>query len=110
MLVFPKAKKTWLILCWLLTIAVSSFGGRFQSSIPPTIRSFNANRATITVGANTTLTGVFANGTGVITPGNIPAKSGTAVTVSPAATTTYTLTALDDAGNSKKATVKVEVH
>ena len=38
------------------------------------------------------LTAVFANGTGVITPGNIAVTSGVAVSVSPTATTTYTLT------------------
>jgi hypothetical protein len=50
---------------------------------PPSISSFTANSATITTGASAALTGVFANGTGVITPGNLPATSGVAVDVSP---------------------------
>ena len=58
----------------------------------PTITSFVASPSTITVGGSSSLTAVFANGTGVITPGNIAVTSGTAVSVSPAATTTYTLT------------------
>jgi hypothetical protein len=57
----------------------------------PTISSFDASPSTITTGSSTTLTGVFANGTGVITPGNLTAASGTGVTVSPTATTTYVL-------------------
>jgi hypothetical protein len=58
----------------------------------PTISSFVAVPPTITVGGSSSLTAVFANGTGVITPGNIAVTSGTAVSVSPTATTTYTLT------------------
>src|SRR5208282_2979870 len=55
----------------------------------PSIASFTASPTTITDGSSATLTGVFANGTGVITPGNLPATSSVAVTVSPTATTTY---------------------
>ncbi len=58
----------------------------------PTITSFTAAPPTITVGGSSMLTAVFANGTGVITPGNIAVTSGVAVSVSPTATTTYTLT------------------
>jgi len=59
---------------------------------PPSIASFTANSGTITTGSNATLTAVFANGTGVITPGNLTATSGVGVSVSPTATTTYVLT------------------
>jgi sugar lactone lactonase YvrE len=55
------------------------------------ITSFVANPATITVGESTNLTGVFAGGTGRITPGNIAVTSGTSVSVSPTLTTTYQL-------------------
>ena len=58
----------------------------------PSITSFTASPATIAAGASSQLTPVFANGTGVITPGNIAVTSGTAVTVTPSANTTYTLT------------------
>jgi len=59
----------------------------------PIITSFIANPTTpIASGQNATLMGIFTGGTGVISPGNIPATSGTAITVTPAGTTTYTLT------------------
>jgi len=61
----------------------------------PTITGFTANPATIATGGSSSLTAVFGNGTGVITPGNIAVTSGTAVMVSPAATITYTLTVTD---------------
>jgi hypothetical protein len=77
---------------------------------PPTITSFTANPATITAGASTNLTGVFPEGTGLITPGNLPATSGTAVSVSPAATTTYTLTVTNAAGTPITQTVTVTVN
>jgi hypothetical protein len=75
----------------------------------PTIASFVAGSTTINGGASTTLTGVFANGAGVITPGNISATSGTAVTVTPAATTDYTLTVANTANASVTAAVIVTV-
>jgi hypothetical protein len=75
----------------------------------PTITSFGAIPATITIGSNATLTGVFADGTGVITPGNLTAASGAGVTVSPTATTTYTLTVTNAGGTAVTATAKVTV-
>ena len=58
----------------------------------PSITSFTPTPATITAGANSKLTAVFAGGAGVVTPGNITVTSGVAITVTPSATTTYTLT------------------
>ena len=58
----------------------------------PTITSFDSLAATITLGGSTDLVPVFANGTGVITPGDIAVVSGDQVSVSPTTTTTYTLT------------------
>jgi len=74
-------------------VACGGGGGGSSSSNPavPSITSFMANPTSITNGGSATLTGVFANGTGVITPGNITATSGTGLTVSPTSTTTYTL-------------------
>lgn len=66
----------------------------------PTITSFAANPTTVGPGGSATLTGVFANGTGVITPGNIPATSGTPVSVSPSVTTQYTLTVTNSIGTA----------
>ncbi|MDR3773192.1 MAG: hypothetical protein P4L26_07590 [Terracidiphilus sp.] len=76
---------------------------------PATITSFGANPPTITDGLSTTLTGVFQNGTGVITPGKLPATSGVGVSVSPTTTTTYTLTVTPASGPAVTATAKVTV-
>jgi hypothetical protein len=79
-------------------------------AVPPaTITSFIASSATVAAGASTTLTGVFSGGKGVITPGNLPATSGTAVTVTPMATTTYTLTVTPTGGTAVTATATVTV-
>ena len=59
---------------------------------PPSITSFTANPTSITVGQGSTLTPVFANGTGVVTPGNTTVASGVGLVVAPTSTTTYTLT------------------
>jgi hypothetical protein len=72
-----------------------------------TITSFVASPTTVGPGGSASLTGVFANGTGVITPGNITVTSGTAVNVSPTATTTYTLTVTNSAGTAVTQTATV---
>jgi hypothetical protein len=80
------------------------------ASVPaPTITSFVASPAKITAGVSSSLTGVFANGTGVITPGNITVTSGIAVSVSPTTTTTYTLTVTPSSGTAVTQTVTVTV-
>ncbi len=73
------------------------------------ITSFTANPTTITAGQSATLTGVFADGAGVITPGNRAATSGVAVTVSPRTTTTYTLTVTPSSGTAVTTTAQVTV-
>jgi hypothetical protein len=62
------------------------------------------------VGGSSNLTGVFSDGTGVITPGNLAVTSGTAVKVSPSATTTYTLTVTGTSGSPVTQTVTVTVN
>jgi hypothetical protein len=84
--------------------------GSGASVLPATITSFEASPATITSGDSAKLTGVFANGTGVITPGNLAATSGTAVSVSPTATTTYTLTVTPSSGTAVTQTAIVTVN
>jgi hypothetical protein len=76
---------------------------------PPSITSFTASAALITTGSSTALTGVFANGTGVINPGNLPATTGVAVNVSPTTTTTYILTVTPATGTALTATSTVTV-
>ena len=97
-----------------LTLSLASLtgcGGGSSSTPPPTpsITSFTASPTTIAAGSSSTLTGVFSNGTGVITPGNLPATSGTAVTVSPTTTTTYTLTVTPTSGTAVTAMAIVTV-
>jgi hypothetical protein len=95
-----------------LTVLTSCGGGSSSTTTPPpppSITSFTANPASITSGSSASLTGVFANGTGVITPGNLAATSGVAVTVSPTATTTYTLTVTPASGTAVTATATVTV-
>jgi len=76
---------------------------------PPSISSFTADPTFTIDGTSAALTAVFANGAGVITPGNFAATSGVAVTVDPATTTTYTLTVTPASGTpaTAKATVTV---
>jgi len=66
----------------------------------PSITSFDSLAATITLGGSTDLVPVFANGTGVITPGDIAVVSGDQVSVSPTTTTTYHLTVTNLAGST----------
>ena len=76
---------------------------------PPVITSFTASPSTIASGSSSSLTGVFSGGTGVITPGNIAATSGKAVSVSPTSTTTYTLTVTASNGSSVNQSITVTV-
>jgi hypothetical protein len=87
-------------------------GSSSTQTLPPpaSITGFTANHASITDGSTAALTGVFANGTGVITPGNLPANSGVAVTVSPTTTTTYTLTVTPTNGTAVTATATITVN
>ncbi len=75
----------------------------------PAISSFTANPTTIAAGSSSSLTADFTNGTGVITPGNIAVTSGTPVSVTPAATTTYTLTVTPTSGTAVTGTTTVTV-
>jgi len=88
----------------------SSGGGTTTPPVVASITSFTASQATITAGASATLTGVFTGGTGVITPGNLPVTSGAGVTVSPTATTTYTLTVTPSSGSAVTATATITVN
>jgi hypothetical protein len=75
----------------------------------PVITSFTAGAATITAGTSTTLTAAFSNGTGSVNNGVGAVTSGAAVNVTPAATTTYTLTVTNPGGTSVTANVTVTV-
>jgi hypothetical protein len=104
-------------LAMILSLGLASLTGcgggssSTQTQPPPlSIISFTANRTSITDGSTAALTGVFANGTGLISPGNLPATSGVAVTVSPTTTTTYTLTVTPTSGTAVTATATITVN
>src|SRR5204863_487091 len=65
----------------------------------PAIESFTASAATIFAGDSTTLSATYSGGDGSIDHDVGAIASGGSVTVSPAATTTYTLTVGDGAGH-----------
>ena len=74
-----------------------------------TISSFSPSSATIYQGTSTTFTPVFSGGTGVIEPGGISVTSGQTISVSPSATTTYSLTVTNQAGTTTGFTSVVTV-
>ncbi len=77
---------------------------------PPSITSFTAISPTISTGGSTRLTGVFSNGAGSVDNGVGAVTSGTPSSlVSPAATTTYTLTVTNGAGTQVTRTTTVTV-
>ena len=99
---------------WTLALACSGggSGGDEGSSTPsgdPSISSFIANPTVITLGGTATLTGFFVNGTGAITPGNIPVASGKTVQITPDVTTSYTLTVTGATGTSVTQTAGITV-
>ncbi|MDE3245445.1 MAG: hypothetical protein KGN80_05105, partial [Acidobacteriota bacterium] len=66
----------------------------------PFIGSFNASPSTIQAGQTSTLAWAVSGATSLTIAPAIGAVTGTSVTVSPASTTAYTLTAANSAGNS----------
>ncbi|MGP8251325.1 MAG: glycoside hydrolase family 44 protein [Terracidiphilus sp.] len=96
--------------CLWIAACGSSGGGGTTTGPAPSITSFTASPAAINSGQSSNLTGVFTGGTGVITPGSISATSGTAVSVSPIATTTYTLTVTATNGTQATSTATVTIN
>jgi len=97
-----------------LSCTASSGGSEASASVQmnvlplPRINSFQARPASISVGGSTQLSADFADGTGVVQPGNHAITSGTPLTVSPATDTIYTLTVTNAAGGN--ATSAILVH
>jgi hypothetical protein len=75
----------------------------------PSITSFDSLASTIALGGSTNLVPVFANGTGVITPGDIAVSSGDQISASPTTTTSYTLAVTNAAGSSTGVTYAITV-
>lgn len=91
----------------LLQVACSGGGSEGGGIAPPVvsqphITSFSAAKATVSAGESTTLTAVFENGTGAVSPfpGSVAITSGVPLTVSPGGTLTYTLTVTGGAGTT----------
>jgi sugar lactone lactonase YvrE len=89
-----------------LTLACSGSGG---SSPAPTIASFTAAPPVITQGDTASLTAVFPSGSGSVSPGVGSVVSGAAVSVTPAADTTYVLTVTSAGGRKVSKSVTVPV-
>ena len=66
----------------------------------PVITIFRATPTNVAPGGTSTLSCSYAGGTGVITPGPLSISTSGSVDVTPATTTTYTLTVTNDAGDS----------
>jgi DNA-binding beta-propeller fold protein YncE len=75
----------------------------------PTIASFTASAATITVGDSAKLSWVISNAATVSISNGVGTVSGSSAVVTPAATTTYTLTATNLDGVTANASVTVTV-
>jgi hypothetical protein len=67
-------------LVWLLLVVavtgLTILTGCTSSSFFPSISSFAANPVSTGPGGTVSLTGIFTNGTGVVTPGNIGLRAG----------------------------------
>ena len=73
------------------------------------ITSLVAGTGTINLASSTTMTAVFAGGAGFLLPGNIPMASGVALTVTPPATTVYTMYVTDGTSTLVSSPVTVTV-
>jgi peptidoglycan/xylan/chitin deacetylase (PgdA/CDA1 family) len=73
--------------------------------VKPTINSFTANPANITAGQSATLSWSVASATKLVIDQGVGTVSGTSKVVTPSATTTYTLSAVNSAGTTTKSVV-----
>jgi len=103
-----------LIICQALMLCAglgcNSGGGNTPLPPPdPVISGFQANPPAIVLGGSASLTGIFANGTGLVTPGGLSAASGVPLQVAPSGNTTYTLTVTNSLARSTTASASVQV-
>ncbi|MDP1832712.1 MAG: hypothetical protein Q8K67_11685 [Geothrix sp.] len=90
--------------------AVSAEGTASSSIVAaPVISSFTAAATTLTLGNATVLSFAFAEGTGVITPGNTVVSSGGTLNISPVVDTAFTLIVTNLAGTAVQSQVVITV-
>jgi hypothetical protein len=94
--------------------ATNSFGAVSASTSilvgsPPTISGFTATPAKVTLGQASTLNWVVTGSPGMVINPGVGAVTGTSATVTPSATTLYTLTATNSFGSATAATTATVV-
>ena len=96
----PRAvgRRSWLASLAALTLAACTSGGGGGAPVPDII-SFAATPSTIVAGESTTLAWSVSGATSLSINQGVGIVTGTSVVVSPATTTTYKLTATNDAGS-----------
>ena len=84
------------------TVATSTCSATVVAPLPaaPTITSFVATPATITVGQSSVLSWVVANASSTSIDNSVGTVSSTSITVTPAVTTTYVLSAINPGGTT----------
>jgi hypothetical protein len=95
--------------------ATNAYGTSIRSTSvtvvpPPSISSFTATPTIVASGGTTQLSATFSGGNGLVTPGNLPITTGTAITSAPiSSNTTFTLTVTNAAGTQVTRTAAVTV-
>ena len=97
------------LLIMLSVFTLTACGSGSGGGAPNPITSFEASPEIIGVGQSANLTAIFTSGTGSIDNGVGSVTSGVAVLVTPASTTTYTLTVTDTDGKIYTKIVTVTV-
>ena len=85
----------------------SSGGGPAPEPPAPIIISFNLPTQTVAPGATVDVNAVFANGTAILNPGNVPIASGIPKPIKISSGLTYTLLVTNSAGVSVSAIARV---
>ncbi len=89
---------------------LAACGGTSTSDpVAPVIASFTASPASVAPGGSSTLSWSVSGATSLSIDGGVGTVTGTSVPVTPGATTTYTLTAVNAAGSTLSAPVTVTV-
>ena len=88
---------------------LAACGGTSTSDPAPVIASFTASPASVPPGGASTLSWSVSGATSLSIDGGVGTVTGTSASVTPAATTVYTLTAVNGAGSTLSAPVTVTV-